>query len=118
MVAVAFPIAGLTLSCHYSTMYDKLGSYYYPNPDDPRGRVYVRQGENGMEFRLWHADYSMVWEKHGWLSQTISEQAAATYQEIGSGSNPLTLYDFFVAKALIQEEQRRKESAGHVQTLA
>lgn len=89
-------------------MRDDRGLYYYPNPADTRSRVYVRQGGDGIEFRLWHADYPMVWEKHGWVSQAALEQAAALYRAQGK-ANPMALYDPAVAKALIQEEMRKKE---------
>ena len=95
-------------------MYDDRGSYYYPNPADPRGRVYVRESEQGVEFRLWHAEHPMVWEKHGWISQATLEQAAAAFRGMGNDSDPMILYDVAVALALIKEERRRKEDAGHV----
>ncbi|MCC8193255.1 MAG: hypothetical protein LIP28_01230 [Deltaproteobacteria bacterium] len=91
-------------------MHDDRGSYYHPNPADTRSRVYVRQGENGMEFRLWHADYPMVWDKHDWVPQATLEQAAAMYRDMGKGGNPMALYDIAVARALINEERRRKEA--------
>ena len=92
-------------------MRDDLGLYYYPNPSDTRGRVYVREGENGMEFRLWHAEYPQVWEKHGWVPQAMLELAAAMYRERGTDANPMALYDMNVAQALIGEERRRREGA-------
>ena len=82
-------------------MRDANGLYYYPNPSEPRSRVYVRQGDEGIEFRLWHADHPAVWEKHGWLPLAAIEQAAAAYKERNSGANPLLLYDAAVAQALI-----------------
>jgi hypothetical protein len=90
-------------------MQDDLGLYYYPNPaDTTRSRVYVRQSADGIEFRLWHAEHTMVWEKYGWVPQAALEQAAALYQSQGK-ANPMALYDAVVAKALIQEEIRKKE---------
>ena len=92
-------------------MRDDLGLYYYPNPADIRGRVYVREGEHGLEFRLWHAEHPEVWERHAWVSQTALEAAAAMYRESGKGTNnPMILYDVNVARALVIEEKRRKES--------
>ena len=90
-------------------MHDERGSYYYPNPADTRSRVYVREGEDGMEFRLWHADYPMVWEKHAWVPQAALEQAAAMYRGMGKSGDPMALYDLAVARALLTEERRRKE---------
>jgi len=37
------------------------------------------------------------------------EKAAAMYRDMGNESNPMALYDIAVAKALLQEERRRKE---------
>ena len=59
----------------------------------------------------------MVWEKHGWISQAVLEQTAATYRGLSSESNPMALYDIAVAQALIKEEHRRKEASSHVKTL-
>lgn len=85
--------------------------YYYPNPSDTRGRVYVREGTDGIEFRLWHAEFPMVWERHDWVPQKALEAAAAMYRESGNAANPMALYDIAVATALIREERRRKEGA-------
>lgn len=89
-------------------MEDSLGLYYYPYPADVRSRVYVRSGTEGIEFRLWHAEHHMVWEKHGWVPQAALEQAAALYRAQGQ-ANPMALYDTAVANALIQEKIRKKE---------
>ena len=90
-------------------MQDDRGLYYYPNPADTRGRVYVREGDNGIEFRLWHAEHPMVWEKHAWIPQAMLEKAAAMYRDMGNDANPMALYDIPVAKALLAEDRRRKE---------
>lgn len=90
-------------------MQDDRGLYYYPNPADTRSRVYVREGEDGVEFRLWHAGYPMVWEKHGWIPQAALEKAAAMYRDMGNEMNPMALYDLAVARALLVEESRRRE---------
>ncbi len=86
-------------------MRDANGSYYYPNPSDHKSRVYVRQGTGGIEFRLWHADYPQVWEKHGWLTRQALSAAAALYRERDGGADPLLLYDASVATALLKEER-------------
>ncbi len=85
-------------------MHDEKGSYYYPDPTDPQSRVYVRQGENGPEFRLWRADHPEVWERHGWLDEATLKAAAALYQARGNAANPMRLYDFAVARALLKEK--------------
>lgn len=90
-------------------MQDDRGLYYYPNPADTRSRVYVREGGNGIEFRLWHAEYPVVWEKHGWIAQAALEKASAMYRDMGNEVNPMSLYDMAVARALLLEESRRRE---------
>jgi len=88
-------------------MRDERGIYYYPQPGNPKLRVYVRMGNAGeVEFRLWQADFPEIWEKHEWIPLDIIRKGAQLYSERGSGSargNPLTLYDEIVAKALLQE---------------
>ncbi len=81
---------------------------YFPNPADTRGRVYVRQGPEGLEFRLWHADHPTVWERHGWVHQTALEKAAILYRDMGNAANPMALYDTAVARALLLENERRQ----------
>ena len=88
-------------------MKDDKGLYYYPDPSDTRTRVYVREGEGGVEFRLWRADRPEIWEKHDWLAFSVLAAAAAMYKERGTGSDPLALYDVNVAKALIKDNARR-----------
>lgn len=90
-------------------MRDDQGLYYYPNPQDTRSRVYVRQSDGGIEFRLWHAEHPHVWEKHGWVPQATLEAAAAMYKERNTAADPMALYDVNVAHALVQEEARRLE---------
>lgn len=90
-------------------MKDANGLYYYPNPSEKSVRVYVRQGEAGPEFRLWHAKNEIMWEKHGWVPYGALKAAAEMYnEERGSGSSPLDLYDINVATALIAEDERKK----------
>lgn len=90
-------------------MQDDRGLYYYPNPADTNVRVYVREGESGAEFRLWHGDHPIVWEKHAWIPQTTLEKAAAMYRDMGNNCNPMALYDIAVAGVLLREERHRKE---------
>ena len=87
-------------------MKDKNGLYYYPDPTDTRTRVYVRQGEAGPEFRLWHAERSEFWERHDWLPFVVIEAAAAIYKDRSDGSDPLALYDVNVARALLKDAER------------
>ena len=89
-------------------MKDERGLYYYPNPQDITARVYVREGEEGVEFRLWHAKLDAMWEKHGWVPYGALKAAAEMYRERSTESDPLSLYDIQVARALIQEDSRAK----------
>ena len=92
-------------------MHNELGLYYYPNPAEPKSRVYVREGVRDIEYRLWHADHPEVWEKHGWIPQAALEAAAAMYKQVQGRADPMALYDKNVARALIQEETRRRENS-------
>lgn len=84
-------------------MKDDKGLYYHPNPTDHKSRVYVRRGAAGPEFRLWREDYPEVWERHGWLDKSVLQAAAAMYKAEGRGADPMLLYDFAVAEALLRE---------------
>ena len=87
-------------------MRDERGLYYYPQPGNPKVRVYVRAGDgNEVEFRLWQAEYPEVWEKHEWIPLDVIRQAVRLYRERDGGpqGDPLALYDETVAKALLQE---------------
>lgn len=87
-------------------MKDERGLYYYPEPGDTKARVYVRRGEEGVEFRLWQAEHAEVWEKHHWLPVSVIRSAAAVYARSGRGApgaDPMRLYDESVAVALLEE---------------
>ena len=89
-------------------MHDDNGLYYYPDPTNTQVRVYVREEPGGVSFRLWHQDHPQVWEQHEWLNYEVIKAAAAMYKERGSGTDPLTLYDVNVARALLKEETRKR----------
>ena len=88
-------------------MRDERGVYYHPQPGNPKLRVYVRAGSGeGVEFRLWQAEYPEVWEKHEWLPLEVILKAARLYRKRDKGphrGDPLALYDETVAKALLRE---------------
>lgn len=84
-------------------MQDERGLYYYPDPNNRRARVYVRQGKGeSVEFRLWQADHPEVWEKHEWIPIEIIRNAAAMYSSMGREVDPMLLYDESVARALLR----------------
>lgn len=86
-------------------MRDERGLYYHPQPGNAKVRVYVRRRDGDVEFRLWQADHSEVWEAHEWLPVEVIRNAAALYVHDGrgGGADPMRLYDEVVALALLEE---------------
>lgn len=82
-------------------MKDERGLYYYPFPTNKRVRMYVRRGDDDIEFRLWNQDDDLMWEKHGWVPYDAILQAQKMYQ--GGSFDPKTAYDRGLAKSLIEE---------------
>ncbi|ABB37325.1 hypothetical protein Dde_0524 [Oleidesulfovibrio alaskensis G20] len=83
-------------------MKDDKGHYYYPDPSNKQVRVYVRNGSDSIEFRLWHQDRPEVWEQHEWISIDVIRNAAQMYRDMGRESNPMALYDEAVAQVLLK----------------
>lgn len=84
-------------------MQDERGLYYHAQAGNPSVRVYVRNGENGIEFRLWEAAHPEVWERHEWLAYDVISKAAQLYrQERNANADPLKLYDIAIAQALLE----------------
>ncbi|WP_243545164.1 hypothetical protein [Pseudodesulfovibrio tunisiensis] len=84
-------------------MKDARGYYYTPSLQFPDVRMYVRDNNGTIEFRLWNANEPIIWEKHQWLSYDVITQAANMYEERGTGRNPLGLYDLDIAKRLLSD---------------
>lgn len=85
-------------------MQDSLGLYYYPVLQNKKLRMYVRQIEDEIEFRMWDQDDPSLWEEHGWIGWQAIQQAAELYKSEGrKGSPPLKLYDIEIAKRLIKD---------------
>ena len=82
-------------------MKDDRGLYYYPFPSNKRVRMYVRQGRDDIEFRLWNQDDSHLWDEHGWVPHEAILQAQAMYE--GGPFDPKVAYDLRLAKSLIGE---------------
>lgn len=82
-------------------MKDKQGVYYYPFPSNKRVRMYVRQGEGDIDFRLWNQDDPKLWEEHGWVPYQAIVQAQAMYE--GGAFDPQKAYDLNAAKALLAD---------------
>jgi len=85
-------------------MKDQLGLYYFPAPQHPEARMYVRRFAGRVEFRMWHQTDASVWEKHKWLPYDVIEQAAAMFKARGKEADPASLYDLAVAERLLADE--------------
>ncbi|MFP4517631.1 MAG: hypothetical protein ACLFNV_12625, partial [Desulfovibrionales bacterium] len=85
-------------------MKDKNGLYYYPNLENKNIRMYVREHDGSVQFRLWNKDYPMIWKKHGWVDHEAIVSASKMYKEQGKTADPMALYDINMAKRLIRDE--------------
>ncbi|MEJ5242234.1 MAG: hypothetical protein WHT64_01580 [Desulfomicrobiaceae bacterium] len=84
------------------------GVFYYPVPGNKRIRMYVRERDGVVEFRLYNPDYPEIWERHGWLDMDLVQRGAQLFRkERSKDLDPARLYDLKVAKALLEEERRR-----------
>ena len=86
-------------------MKDIKGLYYLPSLQDKDVRMYVRESDGIIEFRLWNAENAEVWEKHEWLPYAVILQAAEVFKERGSDRNPLALYKLDIAKRLLEDDK-------------
>ncbi len=82
-------------------MQDKIGSYYYPFPENKSVRMYVRKKGNDIEFRMKNDDDPKMWTEHKWITYDAVLQAKALY---GSRNkfDPDRAYDIAAAKELLQ----------------
>ena len=81
-------------------MKDSLGLYYNPFPQNKKVRVYVREQEGMICFRLWNRDIPELWQEHGWVPYGAIKQAMGMYG--GKDFDPEKVYDLEVAKMLIK----------------
>jgi len=84
-------------------MKDDRGLYYFPFPQNKSVRMYVREKEGAVWFRLWNADDSKLWDEHGWVPYQAIKQAEAMYA--GDAFDPAKAYDLQAATALIDENK-------------
>lgn len=84
-------------------MKDERGHYYNPSLQHPEVRMYVRDNEGQIEFRLYNPSEPIIWEKHQWVPFDAIQKAADMYKERGTGRNPLALYDLDIAKKLLSD---------------
>lgn len=86
-------------------MKDDLGLYYHPSMQDHDTRMYVREEDGLIQFRLWNAAHPEVWEKHQWLPFDVIEAASELFRERSPDRNPLALYDLAIARRLLQDDK-------------
>ena len=84
-------------------MKDDRGLYYFPFPQNKSVRMYVRENEGAVWFRLWNADDSKLWDEHGWVPYQAIKQAEVMYD--GDDFDPVKAYDLQAATALIDESK-------------
>ena len=82
-------------------MKDNIGIYYYPLPENKRVRMYVREKNSEIEFRMKNQDDPHVWNDHGWVPYSAIQQAQVLYGQRGQ-FDPERAYDLTIAKMLIQ----------------
>lgn len=84
------------------------GPFYYPVPGNKRIRMYVRERDGVVEFRLYNPDYPEIWERHGWLDMDLVRRGVELFrQERRQDLDPSRLYDLAVARAVLDEARRR-----------
>lgn len=83
-------------------MKDKVGIYYYPNPENKRVRMYVREKGGEVEFRMKNENDPTIWNDHGWIPHSAIQQAQVLYQKRGA-FDPDRAYDIRIAKVLIRD---------------
>ena len=81
-------------------MKDERGLYYYPDTANRQTRMYIRDNQGAIEFRMWHQDHPEIWEKHQWITLDVVKNAAAVYR--GKGGDPSEIYDESIARALLK----------------
>jgi hypothetical protein len=82
-------------------MQDERGLYYYPSPGNHQERMYVKEAQGVVWFRMWSVDDPTLWEQHDWVPYAAILRAAAMYD--GKNFDPRRAYDIEVARALLHE---------------
>lgn len=81
-------------------MKDDYGLYYYPNPVQKQFRMYVRESDGEIQFRMWNAQDPELWRRHGWVPYPAILEAAKMYD--GKTLDPKQAYDIEIARALVK----------------
>ena len=89
-------------------MKDERGLYYYPFPQNKQVKMYVKEEEGEIWFRLWNSADPELWKDHGWIPYTAVRQAMGMYRS--SNFDPERAYDQEVAKAVLRDEACRPKS--------
>lgn len=85
-------------------MKDENGLFYYPFPDNKRVRMYVKDNDGVICFRMWNADDAGLWEAHGWMPYRAIVEA--TRMSAPKHFDPKQAYDIRVARELLQVDSR------------
>ena len=85
-------------------MKDEKGLYYYPFPLNKRVRMYVRETDGEIWFRMWNADDTELWDEHDWIPYNAIKKAEHMYQV--KDFDPKQAYDIQIAQALIKEDNQ------------
>jgi hypothetical protein len=91
-------------------MKDDRGIYYYPFPQNHQVRMYVREAENTLWFRLWSEADPALWEDHGWLPWEAVRQAMAL--RTPKDFDAKRAYDPEVARAVLDSENGKTGDSG------
>ena len=83
-------------------MKDSRGVFYYPVPLNKKVKMYVREVDGVIEFRLHNDDDPKLYEEHGWITYEAARLASEMYK--GGGMNPLKLYDLDAAIHALKSE--------------
>lgn len=83
-------------------MKDDRGIYYYPFPQNRQVRMYVREADGTLWFRLWNEADPALWDDHGWLPWDAVQQAMALRTPRDFDAN--RAYDPEVARAVLASE--------------
>ena len=83
-------------------MKDRIGIFYYPFPENKRVRMYVRERNGDVEFRMRNQDDPGIWNDHGWVPYAAIQQAQVLYAKRGQ-FDPQRAYDIQIAKVLISD---------------
>lgn len=90
-------------------MQDDKGLFYYPFPQNKRVRMYVKEEQGTLWFRMWNADDAKLWEDHGWVPYGAVKRAKELFKKKGPAQggpqafDPDKAYDPEVARLILKE---------------